>query len=792
MKRRALGLPILVATLAIWCTSAASGQRPVPTTSSAISHLQARNVRLVAHIGGSTLDVAVQGDYLYAGEGPSLSILDIASPHQDTPRLVSRIGPLPSGLVRSVAVSGSYAYVTAGNCLWIIDVGTPTDPTVVGDYCPSWFSGTMNEVAVAGNYAYLAAADYGLIIVNISDPKKPSKTGTFSTYAAKGVAVSGNYVYVADGTHGLRILDVSDPASPSEVGSYAPTGFWADRVAVETDYAYVAAGYNVGDETTAWDGLALIHIADPASPNHVGTYKMYDQPAYPYDVAVTGGLAYVVDYNLSRLYIVNVATPTTPYGLGYKKTPGWAQGVAVTGGYAYIADKTRGVRVLDVSDPYTPTEAGSYETLGTPQAVAVHWGYAYVADSSYGLRILDVHTPEKPTVAGGYATGNAVNVTAVGRNVYVVNTPCTNKCLQIIDATSPSTPSEVGWYDTGQAGDVVVSGDHAYVAGINGLSVVNISDPATPTYAGRYNPGTCYAVALDSPHAYVTDWSGLHIVDISDPSNPSEAASWSSPVAAMDVALEGSLAYVAAGGLHVVSLELSGPQEVGAYAPGTGEDYQSVAVDGFYAYVADRGKGLRVIDVSDPRRPDEVGYYTPPGGTGRGVATHLGYAYLANDDYGLFILQLAPSVSITVPTSGSMLTSAPDRTTYIFPAGTFSVPVIITHTFLLAGTPGSGNLTGIRHAFELHAVYSDTGQPAQPLPGRTYTVTITYSEAEKGAAIEETLALYSWDGNRWVEETTSRVDTANNKVTATPGHMSLWAVLGETRRLYLPVILAIR
>ena len=37
-----------------------------------------------------------------------------------------------------------------------------------------------------------------------------------------------------------------------------------------------------------------------------------------------------------------------------------------------------------------------------------------------------------------------------------------------------------------------------------------------------------------------------------------------------------------------------------------------VAVSGNYAYVADYGAGLRVVDVSNPANPVEVGYYDTP------------------------------------------------------------------------------------------------------------------------------------------------------------------------------------
>ncbi|MBI4726783.1 hypothetical protein HY768_06115 [candidate division TA06 bacterium] len=36
---------------------------------------------------------------------------------------------------------------------------------------------------------------------------------------------------------------------------------------------------------------------------------------------------------------------------------------------------------------------------------------------------------------------------------------------------------------------------------------------------------------------------------------------------------------------------------------------RGVAVSGSYAYVADGDSGLRIIDISDPSSPTEIGYY---------------------------------------------------------------------------------------------------------------------------------------------------------------------------------------
>ncbi|MFQ5858468.1 MAG: hypothetical protein ACE5LU_22955 [Anaerolineae bacterium] len=171
---------------------------------------------------------------------------------------------------------------------------------------------------------------------------------------------------------------------------------------------------------------------------------------------------------------------------------------------------------------------------------------------------------------------------------------------------------------------------------------------------------------------------------------------------------------------------------------------------GHYAYVAD-WDGLSIIDVANMAAPTGVGFCETPG-PARAVAVAEPYVYVTNDAGGLFILgfRYAP-VSASISTAGGRLISSFDQTTYTFAVGIFTDTVSITHTPRFAGDVSPiSRLAGINHFFEVSAVYSSTGQPAQPT--RPYTVTVQYTEAEKGPAVEGTLGLYSWDGARWVAE----------------------------------------
>jgi hypothetical protein len=65
----------------------------------------------------------------------------------------------------------------------------------------------------------------------------------------------------------------------------------------------------------------------------------------------------------------------------------------------------------------------------------------------------------------------------------------------------------------------------------------------------------------------------------------------------------------------------------------------SVAVSGNYAYVADYDCGLRIINVSNPAAPVEIGFCDTPG-LAYGVAVSGSYAYVADRDEGLRIINV--------------------------------------------------------------------------------------------------------------------------------------------------------
>ncbi|MEA3377523.1 MAG: hypothetical protein U9R72_15150 [Chloroflexota bacterium] len=152
-------------------------------------------------------------------------------------------------------------------------------------------------------------------------------------------------------------------------------------------------------------------------------------------------------------------------------------------------------------------------------------------------------------------------------------------------------------------------------------------------------------VAVQDGYAYVAVGPRLVVLDVSRPITPTEVGSTTPfPQFVEGIAVSGTLAYAADGvaGLRIVDVsDPRNPIEVGAYdTPGYAE---GVTVAGQYAYVADGHYGLRIVDVSEPADPAEVAYAYPLNYV-FDVAVEGQYAYLAAAGAGLLVTDVSDPV----------------------------------------------------------------------------------------------------------------------------------------------------
>ncbi len=144
-----------------------------------------------------------------------------------------------------------------------------------------------------------------------------------------------------------------------------------------------------------------------------------------------------------------------------------------------------------------------------------------------------------------------------------------------------------------------------------------------------------------------------------------------------------------------------------------------------------------------------------------------------------------------IAAAGGSLVSAYDNTTYLFPANAFTATVTISHSIHVNGNlTSTGTLAGINHFYDVRAVDNSTGLPSELASGQIYTVTIQYTDMDKAGVIENSLKLYFWDKDHWSNQgITDTIDVTKHILTAQTRYFSSFAILGETYKTYLPMIL---
>jgi hypothetical protein len=458
----------------------------------------------------------------------------------------------------------------AGLLLQIPMLAAALNPIVQGSW-PGYKRGSVVDVAVAGQYAYLATENAGLRVLDLSDPTNPVRIGsyfnrTLSSRSARAMALAGDYAYLAYAAGSLEVVDVSNPSDPRRVGTGVHGNLWAwpTRLVVVPPHALVALG---------GQGLAIMDVADPANPQLITRY--------------TGNFV--------------------------------IEDVAVSGRYAYLAAGSEGLEVVDWSDPAAPQAVGHYPGEYV-RAVAVAGSTAWIMTGTEGLEAIDVSDPTQPRRIGQHSTGGmAERIVVEGTRTLVA----LHNSWQMFDLSDPTNPGPIASYETRtEITGAVLTGSSALLV-LGELQVLDVSDPAEAQLVGRYSEsGYAANIAVAGAHAYLADGpAGFRVLDVSDASNPSLLGGHAVSSSAFDVVVSGNLAFVAdqLGGLEIFDLsDPIDPRKV-SQVPVT-KWARNVAVSGDYAYLTEsdlafpaaprgyRGE-LRVIDISDPADPREVGVH---------------------------------------------------------------------------------------------------------------------------------------------------------------------------------------
>ena len=293
--------------------------------------------------------------------------------------------------------------------------------------------------------------------------------------------------------------------------------------------------------------------------------------------------------------------------------------------FALVGHRT-GTYIYDVStNPHNPIEVGFIPgAISTWRDLKVHSYYCYVTnETGGGMDIISLEDPFNPVKVGEYTSTftSAHNLFIADGYAYIFGANNDAGGCRILDLSNPEYPVEVGSWENTYFHDGFVKNDTLYGCGIyiGSLYIIDVSNKSNPTTLVEYNYSNygCHAVWVtdDSKYAVTGDeevGGYVYIFDIQDFNNINMVATWY-------------------------------PDEPEVQ----NKSVHNVLIKDDLLYVSYYVYGTRIVDISDPYNPTEVGYYDwYPGQNGLysgnwGTYPFTGNGLIYSTDYsgnGLFVM----------------------------------------------------------------------------------------------------------------------------------------------------------
>ncbi|MDP6110571.1 MAG: hypothetical protein QF437_15530 [Planctomycetota bacterium] len=471
-------------------------------------------------------ELRVLGNHLITARGV-LIVVDVSDPLR--PQIVSEFSHREKPQARQVALAGKVAALLDAGKLWLVDLSDPANPRNRGNIDigkPGLCTRPGIGVAAYGN-TVCVANNSRLSVFDVSNPDKPALRGVTDfaknqftkrpRFQCTGVAMQGSLVYVSDYYYGVYIIDVSNPEKPSEIGRAPASGevrdvyAWNGNVAV-TDYN---------------GGVFFIDASRPAKP--VITKQFYtgaivrtitgDGKGFVFAIGGGGGIFDARDihnvkrlgalagdlglaYGAGKVYTsginrVDVSRPDQPRGLPPVAAGTRTWGLGVVGKHLYASvsgdpKRRRGITTFDVSDPATPgkelsfikTPVGrSYLFARKGRLCLPFWNPRGLSDPTYNrIELYDIATdPARPKLLHTIYRYDGVwgphKVYLEGHMLYVAEYMDGIKIFDISDIQSPKLIAHhIGGYRMNFGHDV--DGDYLYRGRLGALEILDVPRPS--------------------------------------------------------------------------------------------------------------------------------------------------------------------------------------------------------------------------------------------------------------------------------------------------------------------------
>lgn len=487
--------------------------------------------------------------------------------------------------------------------------------------------GPVRALMLRDGIAYVCADYFGLLTLDLTDPRAPIVMGRCDTFQAFDVALRGDRAFVADRFGGVQVIDVSDPARPSLVTTFDAIEFATD-VEVAGDLLLVPCRTY---------GTEVVDISDPDRPRHLGFARCGESQG----VAVRDALACVGVWHESKLALLDLSDPCRPaiiarhdlHGYGY----GLCRGTGTLADYVFVAhghhDRTlreagrnagHGFDVIDLREPGRPVTVAHVRTpdyyLGGPDSwqCRLSGTTLFLADGLNGLFAFDVSDPAAPRMVArcdtpGYAHNLAIGdglvyVADYRAGLAIVAAPGLAAGEQIDTGTPPAPPAtcpampagELTYSSTGQVRGMAIADDHAWLAaGSAGLEVLSLG--SLERVGGLAAPGIVHDVTVtDGLACLACGPAGVALVDVRRPAAPQLLATALENRFARQVARFGDRLVVLSGNATIDLLDIADParpRHLGTVQlEHFGWQIAETLLHGRYAVIGN-GFGVRIIDL---------------------------------------------------------------------------------------------------------------------------------------------------------------------------------------------------
>jgi photosystem II stability/assembly factor-like uncharacterized protein len=511
--------------------------------------------------------------------------------------------------------------------------------------------GSLTAFTLDDDLAYLGLGPR-LVVVDNSNPNNPrqiAQSGVLPGLAADMVVEEG-LIYWLNQDGGLLLLDVSD-LQDIRITTRIDTPAEGQMLAVQEDYAYIGEGSYFDQDSAG--GLRVLDLSNFSNPFETAYLEMPDKVT---ELVLEEDRAYLAYQR--GLLVVDISDPTQLIELAHIRTD--YANITFSPPFAIIIQSAfeGEIRILDLSDPTQPERVGTMTTEGflggSVPTLAGDYLYSFFTTGEFGhcfsgLHALDISALSSPVQidlpAGTPGFRCVSQAYARDRSLYLVDWDG----FSIVDISNPTAPRLAGFFETTlSTRGLVISGDIVYWgdgSAQDSFYLTDLSDISRPRTNRASELSWVTGGALFSEALYLPNWyDGLVVMDVSQAADPRQAMKLDQETigAALKafVANEHLFISVHNDGLRILDITNPfRPELVSSYYPSEFVNVNSIAVDGNFAYLVyqfarEQPVGaLDVLEISNPSNPLLIGRVNVPKES-TGIAISGDYAFVTTLQWG--------------------------------------------------------------------------------------------------------------------------------------------------------------